>query len=103
LLYHLQPGIPRDEAQARPVQALATEPENGAAVAATVPHGDGGSIEEFTRDVRRKKERELAHVRMAGAGDAGTEVKQVVRGDKVGRNDPCPCGSGKKFKKCHGA
>ncbi|MDA8111892.1 MAG: SEC-C metal-binding domain-containing protein [Nitrospiraceae bacterium] len=22
---------------------------------------------------------------------------------KVGRNDPCPCGSGKKFKKCHGA
>jgi hypothetical protein len=22
--------------------------------------------------------------------------------EKVGRNDPCPCGSGKKFKKCHG-
>jgi preprotein translocase subunit SecA len=22
--------------------------------------------------------------------------------DKVGRNDPCPCGSGKKYKKCHG-
>jgi preprotein translocase subunit SecA len=22
---------------------------------------------------------------------------------KVGRNDPCPCGSGKKYKKCHGA
>ena len=28
--------------------------------------------------------------------------KQVVKGDKVGRNDPCPCGSGKKYKKCHG-
>ena len=27
----------------------------------------------------------------------------VNRGDKVGRNDPCPCGSGKKYKKCHGA
>ena len=29
----------------------------------------------------------------------------LVKGDldKVGRNDPCPCGSGKKFKKCHGA
>lgn len=25
-----------------------------------------------------------------------------VRGDKVGRNDPCPCGSGKKYKHCHG-
>ncbi|KKT86397.1 MAG: Protein translocase subunit SecA [Microgenomates group bacterium GW2011_GWA1_Microgenomates_45_10] len=24
-------------------------------------------------------------------------------GEKVGRNDPCPCGSGKKYKKCHGA
>jgi preprotein translocase subunit SecA len=30
--------------------------------------------------------------------------KTVMRkGDKVGRNDPCPCGSGKKYKKCHGA
>lgn len=27
----------------------------------------------------------------------------VVRAEKVGRNDPCPCGSGKKFKKCHGS
>jgi len=26
----------------------------------------------------------------------------VTTGPKVGRNDPCPCGSGKKFKKCHG-
>lgn len=25
-----------------------------------------------------------------------------IDGDKVGRNDPCPCGSGKKYKKCHG-
>jgi preprotein translocase subunit SecA len=30
-------------------------------------------------------------------------VQQVVReGPKVGRNDPCPCGSGKKYKACHG-
>ncbi|EKE11265.1 MAG: hypothetical protein ACD_15C00112G0009 [uncultured bacterium] len=27
----------------------------------------------------------------------------MINGDKVGRNDPCPCGSGKKYKKCHGA
>ena len=60
------------------------------------------SIEEFTRDVRRQKEKELEHVQMAGAGDAKPAVKQVVKGQKVGRNDPCPCGSGKKFKKCHG-
>jgi hypothetical protein len=31
-------------------------------------------------------------------------VKQIKREEpKVGRNDPCPCGSGKKYKKCHGA
>ena len=34
----------------------------------------------------------------------GGADQQVVRGgDKVGRNDPCPCGSGKKYKKCCGA
>ncbi|HEY7497943.1 MAG TPA: preprotein translocase subunit SecA [Vicinamibacterales bacterium] len=36
-----------------------------------------------------------------GGDDA---IKQVRRDEpKVGRNDPCPCGSGKKYKKCHGA
>ncbi|MEM6576480.1 MAG: SEC-C metal-binding domain-containing protein, partial [Pseudomonadota bacterium] len=34
---------------------------------------------------------------------APAPVQQVVReGQKVGRNDPCPCGSGKKYKQCHG-
>ncbi|HEH7938126.1 TPA: SEC-C domain-containing protein, partial [Staphylococcus aureus] len=28
--------------------------------------------------------------------------KPIVKGDQVGRNDDCPCGSGKKFKNCHG-
>jgi preprotein translocase subunit SecA len=37
-----------------------------------------------------------------GSGDA--EARPVRRNEpKVGRNDPCPCGSGKKYKKCHGA
>ncbi|MGH8011010.1 MAG: SEC-C metal-binding domain-containing protein, partial [Candidatus Binataceae bacterium] len=36
-----------------------------------------------------------------GSGSGG--VAPVKRdGDKVGRNDPCPCGSGKKYKRCHG-
>jgi preprotein translocase subunit SecA len=40
----------------------------------------------------------------AGGEGASLIVKPIVReGDKVGRNDPCPCGSGKKYKKCHGA
>jgi len=37
--------------------------------------------------------------------EGGAGVVQTVRreGKKVGRNDPCPCGSGKKYKKCHGS
>jgi preprotein translocase subunit SecA len=31
------------------------------------------------------------------------EPEVVPAAAKVGRNDPCPCGSGKKYKKCHGA
>jgi preprotein translocase subunit SecA len=40
----------------------------------------------------------------AAAGEEEGKIKTVVRDQpKVGRNDPCPCGSGKKYKKCHGA
>jgi preprotein translocase subunit SecA len=61
------------------------------------------SADELEEAFMRRKRRELEQARMAGAGDA-PQVQQVVRGqDKIGRNDPCHCGSGKKFKKCHGA
>jgi preprotein translocase subunit SecA len=40
---------------------------------------------------------------MAAASQAGKQVQTIKRDQpKVGRNDPCPCGSGKKYKKCHG-
>jgi preprotein translocase subunit SecA len=39
----------------------------------------------------------------AQAPQGEVKVKQIkLEGPKVGRNDPCPCGSGKKYKKCHG-
>ena len=61
------------------------------------------SVDELEEAFQRKKRRELEQARMAGGGEQKT-VQQVVRGaEKVGRNDPCPCGSGKKYKKCHGA
>jgi len=60
------------------------------------------TMEDFTRNIQRKKEKELAELQFVG-GDGSTGPKQVVAGQKVGRNDPCPCGSGKKYKKCHGA
>jgi preprotein translocase subunit SecA len=67
------------------------------------PRNVSTSVDELEESFQRKKRRELEQARMAGSGDAQT-VQQVVRGTaKVGRNDPCPCGSGKKYKKCCGA
>ncbi len=40
----------------------------------------------------------------AASGGQDAKVETIQRqAPKVGRNDPCPCGSGKKYKKCHGA
>jgi preprotein translocase subunit SecA len=39
----------------------------------------------------------------APAAPAPRQTAPVTAGPRVGRNDPCPCGSGKKYKKCHGA
>jgi preprotein translocase subunit SecA len=81
---------------------------------AQTPQGTGGnghrpprlvatSADDLEEAFMRRKRKELEQARMAGGGEA-QPVQQVVRGqEKVGRNDPCPCGSGKKFKKCHGA
>jgi uncharacterized protein YecA (UPF0149 family) len=42
----------------------------------------------------------LSHGEDAIPARAGNAAKR--EGEKVGRNDPCPCGSGKKYKRCHG-
>ena len=68
-----------------------------------------GSIREdvikFLLNVRIEKQPEREEVAKPVAeshGDGTLEKKPVVKGKKVGRNDPCPCGSGKKYKKCCG-
>jgi preprotein translocase subunit SecA len=38
----------------------------------------------------------------AAAGQGDRKQEQIVNTNKIGRNDPCPCGSGKKYKACHG-
>ena len=60
------------------------------------------TIDALEKEFQRKKQRELAVAQFAGSGDA-SQPAQRRTGEKVGRNDPCPCGSGKKYKKCHGA
>jgi preprotein translocase subunit SecA len=61
------------------------------------------TIDELEREFQRKKKRELEQARAAGSGQSTNGSGPRTTGDKVGRNDPCPCGSGKKYKKCHGA
>jgi preprotein translocase subunit SecA len=60
------------------------------------------AMQDFTRNLQRKKDKELSELQFGG-GDGSTSAKPVQVGAKVGRNDPCPCGSGKKYKKCHGS
>ncbi len=50
------------------------------------------------------EEAEAEAAALAGGGEGKKERKKPIRRDrpKIGRNDPCHCGSGKKFKKCHG-
>lgn len=91
-------------------ERIAAEVEwQGLEVTATDDAGDGTATVDFT--VRFRKDgadlvqRERAHFRRDGdawlyvRGDINPKAppRQVV---KVGRNDPCPCGSGKKYKKC---
>ncbi len=71
------------------------------------PRNASDAEEETTRLQRQMEQRRRAAVEGRAGEDGRAEAqpqKQVVReGPKVGRNDPCPCGSGKKYKKCHGA
>jgi preprotein translocase subunit SecA len=74
----------------------------------TVPREDKrvaqSAFVDLTRNIQRQKDREMQMLLTTSGGgpSAKTGEGPVIRGDKVGRNDPCPCGSGKKYKKCHG-
>jgi preprotein translocase subunit SecA len=65
--------------------------------------------EEERPTLEQKRHEEPEQMQMTHGGGSsegsGNPDQATVRrhGEKVGRNDPCPCGSGKKFKKCHGA
>jgi preprotein translocase subunit SecA len=60
--------------------------------------------EDEAREIERRQRRQQQEMQLqAGAAAQAEQPKPVRTGAKVGRNDPCPCGSGKKYKKCHGA
>jgi preprotein translocase subunit SecA len=90
--------------EAAPAQPAAAEHTDGDEPPAPAPRKRAStSMDDLEAQFQRRKKRELEQARMAGS-NGSTAPQQVVRGQaKVGRNDPCPCGSGKKYKKCHGA
>ncbi len=55
--------------------------------------------EDQVQEMRREQEDQPMFF---GPPEGAPKQKAVKKDGKVGRNDPCPCGSGKKFKKCHG-
>jgi preprotein translocase subunit SecA len=84
---------------------------------ASLPNNDGKQIQEARRRAPAPQPKLQTQREEVGGGGAQQQinspgappmpqqekVQQVVRLDpKIGRNDPCPCGSGKKYKQCHG-
>ncbi|MEK1774570.1 preprotein translocase subunit SecA [Staphylococcus aureus] len=64
------------------------------------------SVVQVEDNIEREKTTEFGEAKHDSAEDGKEKVKPkpkpIVKGDQVGRNDDCPCGSGKKFKNCHG-
>jgi preprotein translocase subunit SecA len=107
LLFFLQisgrePVMPFPEEEEEDEETRREEESARAAAAEEQKKAAQSQLQDFTRNLQRKKEKELAGLQMVG-GDGSTSQKTVLKGERVGRNDPCPCGSGKKYKKCHGA
>jgi preprotein translocase subunit SecA len=61
------------------------------------------AVQDMTRNIQRKHEKEMKDLQMMGNNGGGNGNTPAHAAPKTGRNDPCPCGSGKKYKKCHGA
>ncbi|PHX17536.1 preprotein translocase subunit SecA [Staphylococcus aureus] len=62
------------------------------------------SVVQVEDNIEREKTTEFGEAKHVSAEDGKEKVKPkpIVKGDQVGRNDDCPCGSGKKFKNCNG-
>jgi len=108
-LFHVQVQQGPPPQQQQPPQPVARQAAPSAGAAAAVASAAARAEEvpqrlpDFARALERKQERQQRDLQYQ-TGPAQAEAPKPVRaGAKVGRNDPCPCGSGKKYKKCHGA
>jgi preprotein translocase subunit SecA len=113
-LFHIQvqQGEPQQlEQRPEPPRPPRPDARNAmASAAARASLGDSDSqnsapqrLPSVAREIERKQSRQQRDLQYQ-TGPAQAEAPKPVRAAaKVGRNDPCPCGSGKKYKKCHGA
>jgi preprotein translocase subunit SecA len=74
---------------------------------ATIPSGDGSEqVKEGKQQKTDLSKMRTQHESVESDNDyidpSTQKQEPVVVGPKIGRNDPCPCGSGKKYKACHG-
>jgi preprotein translocase subunit SecA len=102
-IYHVEIAAPQRPAGPPPT-AVAAQPGvttngDGAAPAQPISLGDQRAQRAVAAATGARAPRNL-RTNQPGEGGSGTTV---VATKKVGRNEPCPCGSGKKYKKCHGA
>jgi preprotein translocase subunit SecA len=119
-LYHIQiqqAERPPDEMQTHPDAQGSQTPRTGpsgpariggaaAAVAASAARASEPispqRLPDVARQLGRKQQRQQQDLQYQTGAAQAEPPKPVRAGAKVGRNDPCPCGSGKKYKKCHG-
>jgi uncharacterized protein YecA (UPF0149 family) len=73
---------------------LDAQPAEAVELVLTLDNDDVRDLEEI------RAARDIGHIEAVPLGLP--ELGNVLGGGKTGRNDPCPCGSGKKFKRCHG-
>jgi preprotein translocase subunit SecA len=114
-LFHIQvqQGEPPQQMEQRPEPPRPPRQDARSAMASAAARASLGDSESqnstpqylpsVAREIERKQARQQRDLQYQ-TGPAQAEAPKPVRAAaKVGRNDPCPCGSGKKYKKCHGA
>ena len=97
----LQASAPPPPPQQRSIEANA-QPQQQEAPPVIPTRPPSTTIDALEKEFERKKQRELNAARMAGGSSSNGSTAPRSAGAKIGRNDECFCGSGKKYKKCHG-
>jgi preprotein translocase subunit SecA len=107
-LFHvqIQQGEPPPQArqpQPEPPRSMPPAATAVAAAGARAEQAPPARLPDFARSLEKKHEKQQKDLQYQTGAAQAEPPKPVRAGAKVGRNDPCPCGSGKKYKKCHGA